>query len=306
LLNHDALARRCACLIGKYFLTFKVRTCSAIVRGWDCLVVEVNGTYMFRFARRPEVKRQLAKETLLLPRLAETLSVPVPNPEFICAHPEADDPAFIGYRKIYGEPLVRGHLSCNGVSRLAQGPARFLSELHGFPLEEAKRLKVPYLEPPRWRRRYEALYRWVSRAVLPLLEAPAQRELSLLWRSFLDCWVGSDFLPVLVHGDLTADHILCDPSPALLTGIIDWGDATVGDAALDFAGLLYSRGPEFTQQILAMYQHDVDASFWQRASFYSKIVPIHEIRFALATGEERHLESGLDLLVRSLSAREEQ
>src|SRR6266566_401550 len=45
------------------------------------------------------------------------------------------------------------------------------------------------------------------------------------------------FQPVLIHCDLACEHIFCDPVHGVLTGVIDWGNATIGDPALDFVGL---------------------------------------------------------------------
>jgi aminoglycoside phosphotransferase (APT) family kinase protein len=42
---------------------------------------------------------------------------------------------------------------------------------------------------------------------------------------------------VLVHGDIAPQNLMVDPSTGDLTGIVDWGDAALGDPAVDFAKL---------------------------------------------------------------------
>ena len=47
--------------------------------------------------------------------------------------------------------------------------------------------------------------------------------------------------PVLIHGDLGAEHIFVDAGR--ITGVIDWGDAAIGDPGLDHGRLLRDFGP---------------------------------------------------------------
>ncbi len=46
---------------------------------------------------------------------------------------------------------------------------------------------------------------------------------------------------VLIHGDLGAEHIFVDAGR--ITGVIDWGDAAIGDPGLDHGRLLRDFGP---------------------------------------------------------------
>lgn len=45
-----------------------------------------------------------------------------------------------------------------------------------------------------------------------------------------------------VHGDFRHGNILVDPATGRLTGVIDWGNAAVGDPALDFMALCCGAG----------------------------------------------------------------
>jgi hypothetical protein len=74
-----------------------------IESGWDSRVLEVDGQWIFRVARWPEIGKQFRKELQLLLELVDYLPVAVPNPEFAWL----DDPNFIcmGYRKLNGEAL---------------------------------------------------------------------------------------------------------------------------------------------------------------------------------------------------------
>jgi aminoglycoside phosphotransferase (APT) family kinase protein len=69
--------------------------------------------------------------------------------------------------------------------------------------------------------------------VLPALDIDEQRRAEAL---FADVETLAGFEPVLTHSDLLPEHMLC--RDGRLVGVIDWGDARVGDPALDYAWLL--------------------------------------------------------------------
>jgi aminoglycoside 2''-phosphotransferase len=157
-------------------------------------------------------------------------------------------------------------------------------------------LKVPGGSPGQWRQRYQDLYTWVQERAFPLLAAPAQAKTAALCESFLTNDANFQFRPVLIHGDLAGEHIFCAADTGTVAGVIDWEDATIGDPALDFVGLLCDAGPDFTRQVLAGYRGELDDAVEQRMRFYSRIGPLYEIQFGLATGDKAHLDQGLELL----------
>jgi hypothetical protein len=42
--------------------------------------------------------------------------------------------------------------------------------------------------------------------------------------------------------------------------------------------------------------HPTDASFWERVSFYGRIIPFHEIRFGQYEHDDAHITEGLAAL----------
>ena len=61
--------------------------------------------------------------------------------------------------------------------------------------------------------------------------------------------------PVFIHGDLQIDHVLIDGDE--VTGIIDWSEASQGDALYDIATLTLAH-EEHLDDVLAGYGTDVD------------------------------------------------
>lgn len=281
--------------IEKCFPQFKINSVVPVLSGWDNFVLEVNGEYIFRFPKRPASEAQLQKEIRLLRALAETLSVPVPRFELFWNQKEERPGQFVGYRKINGVPLQKEFVKSPQSFNLAKQLASFLTELHLFPLHKAAQSMVPHMTPGQWRHKYVDLYDQVQRRVYPLLEKAEVTETTLLWEDYLANKANFRFKPVLLHGDLSEEHILCDLDRGVITGIIDWGDACIGDPALDFTWLL-DYGSSFVKEVLGSYKGTIDRTFLQRATFYSRIGSFIKILFGLDTGDEAHLRQGLAYL----------
>jgi aminoglycoside 2''-phosphotransferase len=110
------------------------------------------------------------------------------------------------------------------------------------------------------------------------------------WRAFLDDDRHFRFEPVLLHGDLSPEHILVDLERTAITGVIDFGDAVVGDPAGDFGGF----DAAFRQAALVGYELPIDDTLLSRAVVYWKLGPFHEVLYGLQIQEQKHVEAGLE------------
>ena len=70
--------------------------------------------------------------------------------------------------------------------------------------------------------------------------------------------------PCFLHGDFTLDNVILDEASGRLVGVIDWGNAALGDPARDFVPLVLSRGWSFVKAVLAGYQRPVEDDFLER------------------------------------------
>jgi aminoglycoside 2''-phosphotransferase len=284
-------------LIERCFPQSRVHTALPITSGWDSFVLEVNGELIFRFPMREDVVRRIEQEVRLLPILEQELSTPIPHFDYI-GHGNGEYPyLFVGYRKIGGMSLTDESITHVQLWNLVPALARFLSELHSFPMELAPRAGFPDRTPEQWRsawrQEFQDRYDDLQLRVFPLLDEEMRRKTRKLWEDFLNTEEHFAFRPALAHCDLGCEHIFCDPERGILTGVIDWGDATVGDPALDFVGLLLRHRREFTEQVLARYQGEVDAFFWRRIDFYSCYPPYSELLYGAYGGGQKFIEQGL-------------
>lgn len=271
-------------------------------QGWDSITLFVNDDMIFRFARRPDVAEQLAREARLLPALAQTLPVAIPRFEYVCAEP-AGGVRFVGYHAIGGAPLSPESFSPAHAAELAQQLGVFLTALHSFPVTEATQLGVVGGSADDWRREYVAFFGEVREHIFLLLSETERSQVAARWERYLGNSANFTFAPALIHRDLAPEHILHEPETGQLSGVIDWGDASLGDPAQDFTGLHRELGQEFAASVFAHYQRAIKGdveTFWQRVRFYGSIGPLHEIRFGQLSGDDEHIAHGLAALHRQL------
>ena len=113
-----------------------------------------------------------------------------------------------------------------------------------------------------------------------------------LWENFLKDETLFTFRSVLIHADLACEHIFCNPEQGMLTGVIDWGDVTIGDPALDFVGLHWKHGRTFTERVVENYQATIDTAFCRRMDFYLRYNPFSELLYGTYMGSEQFIEQG--------------
>jgi aminoglycoside phosphotransferase (APT) family kinase protein len=90
----------------------------------------------------------------------------------------------------------------------------------------------------------------------------------------------------LVHGGLEARHVLVDPSTGSLTGVIDWTDSHLGDAARDFVFLVTWKGWPFVEEVLRLYPRPIDREFRARLRFMAQLLSLMELGYANAENQD--------------------
>jgi len=282
----------CKKVIENNFPQVRIYCVERILGGWDSDAFEINGDLIFRFPKWSETERSIQKEISLLPELAKVFPVRIPDFKFIG---EYDKKVFVGYKKIPGRPLASCNYSSNN---LADQIAKVITEIHRFPVHKAMKLKVPKIN---WRREYTEFYDRVRDKAFPLMSETLQEKAILVFEGFIHNEDNFRFEPVFIHHDLSGDaHILCDPEVNKITGIIDWGDAVIGDPAIDFTGIYWDCGEEFTRRVLANYAGRVDETFWERTVFYYKIGAFYEINYGQLINDDAHIRNGLAFLSKTL------
>jgi aminoglycoside phosphotransferase (APT) family kinase protein len=234
-------------------------------QGWDCVTSLVEGRWVDRVARRPEVEPALLAEAVLLPAVASALPLEVPRPVVLDR-----DPLRLRHVLVEGEPVDAASLT------EADGEvfAAFVSALHATPLPIAADAGCPSAADDHVDR--DAQVDRFRRVVLPLLPldlvGPGEGLLERV------ATVGEQ---VLCHGDLVSEHVLA--RGGRLTGVIDWGDARVTDPAVDLAWALHATSAEFAAAVAGRL--GVDDSTKARARDWWALAPWFDVHRNVAYAE---------------------
>lgn len=209
-----------------------------LASGWDSDAYLVDGRFVFRFPRRAEVVPHLETELEVLPLLARRLPVAIPRPRFVGVPSERFPFPFAGYPRLPGTAAEEAR-KIDRDAVLDQLVAA-LAALHATPIEgPIARVEGWGFDP--WKESAGYVDRMGLRR-----EPPVARALD---------WLAGRPPPtgerVLLHGDLGMEHVLVDESTSRVTGILDWGDLTLGARSLDFPGLLMWAGAEALTRALA-------------------------------------------------------
>lgn len=250
----------------------------------------IDSAFIFRFPKYAEGIRQLEKEADLLKRIADRLPLEVPRPEYCVLEP-ASGQAFMGYRRIDGVPLEAEQLerlNDAALDRIAGQLAGFLKALHGTDMGCWPNLSASQYDPfQEWKELYRRLQDKLYRFMIP--EARIRTN-----RHFEDFFAAKDhaqIVPSLIHGDFGGSNILYDLAETKVTGIIDFGSAQLGDAAIDYAALYASYGGGFFQRVMKLNSEIRD--MMGRVRFYKGTFALQEALFGLEQGDDDAFRSGL-------------
>ncbi len=246
--------------------------------GWDCFTYLANGEWVFQFPRLPGADERLRKQIILLPEIAREVSSAVPVPTFV-----STDPVCVGYRRIVGRQVSSG---VDGIWPERLG--RFLYDLHLTPPEFVG-MRATTAAAVR-----DGLHQGVvslSVHVLPLLDPGERSRVERAIAAFFDDDDNFRFAPCLRHGDIGPEHVLVTDTGDL-AGVIDWGDAEVGDPVFDLAWMLHAM-PAEGERVLGAYGGPPDDRFFVRARFAFLLMPWHEVKHGVETGQVAFVDRGL-------------
>ena len=275
------------------FPDLRVETCAWLAEGWDSVACEVNGALVFRFPKRPEVAAILERELCLTRQLLPELPAPLPDVLYVAPRGGLADLPFAGYPKLGGVGLDALPHALHEASPLAPQLAAFLSGLHQFPLARVVECGFSAAAWSDWVDHWLAFRARFKADEAALLDPTERAAAGRLWDDFIAELTRTERRVALIHGDLALEHILVSPAGDALTGVIDWGDATIGDPALDFAAFVAHAGRGFVAAMLTRYEPPPDDGLLRRADWYGRIGPFHELRFGVETGQPEHVERGL-------------
>jgi len=243
------------------------------VQGLDCLnvdvheeglcnhVIIVNSSDVFRFPRAEWATEMLRSEIGLLNRLRSHGITAASE----CKH-QGEEFGVFSY--ISGESLTALALDRTteaGRVSLARDLGRILGEIHSVPLEGinssgARRTREDWLQ---FHQEAKAQYSHLTSTGVEFIES--------VFAPIIDGSLSLEYQPRLIHGDLAPYHVKADLTGGRISGIIDFGEAGIGDPATDISCLVYNLGLPF---VLAMDTYPYLEETLERARFYAKTLEV--------------------------------
>ncbi|HEX5396636.1 MAG TPA: phosphotransferase [Candidatus Limnocylindria bacterium] len=282
-------------LIADQFPDVVVSRLRLLAEGWDNTVWLVDDDLVFRFPRRGVAIPGVEREIAILPSLAMQLPAAIPEPAFIGRPTDAFAWPFFGSRLVPGRELADAAPTDATRSLLAPELGRFLRALHGPAVLDAFADRLP-VDPNR--RADMTLRVPMTRERLVALERRG------LWRSRPLPWLAAaESLPpspagAVTHGDLHVRHVLLNDEGSL-AGVIDWGDLSRSDPAIDLPLYWSLLPPDARQAFLDAYGRPGEAALLRArvlAVFLSATVALYGDAEGLAALKHESL-AGLERAV---------
>ena len=240
--------------------------------GWDHVVIIFDEKLIFRFPKDKDYKEELRNEIQLLKFLKKRVKVGIPEYTFV-----SKSKSLAGYEMLNGRELKLSHykrFTRSDKEKFAKQIAGFLTDLHSTPNSAISKFNINVDNPSK---DYKELANNTKNFLFPRFN---KKEI-LVAEKYLDelkiALDQSNYSNVLIHNDLTWEHILWDKNKV---NIIDFSDRTFGDPASDFAGL-WEYGQKFVRRVYEFYQGKKDDQLLHRSQLYLKRIPLFIMKDAL-------------------------
>ena len=269
--------------------------------GWDFRAFVVDGRWIFRFPKSRESEQRLLTELRFLEDVAALLPLSVPRYLF-CGTPAEWFPYhFAGYAMLPGTPAMSVELSHSALIAVAVQLGRFLGSLHRFEVAHAISLGLRSCID-------DDTIRAAREGALTDLASVRQTVDDNLYQRCATFLRDDSRLPPedegplrVLHNDLGDEHVLVQAETGVVTGVIDWTDAAVGDPALDFARLWAWQGEAFTKVMLDEYGLPADPLMLDRIRYRGVCTAVGTLFYGWRSGDDQYCNSGLAWLRRIFS-----
>lgn len=271
-----------------------------IGEGWMSLAYLVNDHLVFRFPKEADGGKSLEKEKKALPYLQKCISLKIP--EFAYFGLQENGLPFTGYNILPGVPLndLYEEVPLNVRQKIARPVANFIKEISSVPYEIAKELELPEND---FYKEYFNTLEEIKGGVFDLLSTGLKDYISNQFSWYLNNKKNFEYVPTVLHGDLSTDHLLFDSNTEELVGVIDFGDLELGDPDYEYLYLLDDFGLEFTKDIMELRgEKNIDSKI-EKISFFMLVDNIGIITEGIHRNDNKMIESGISFVKNELENR---
>ncbi|MEO5500186.1 MAG: aminoglycoside phosphotransferase family protein [Ginsengibacter sp.] len=247
-------------LVNRVFPELKIDKIKKIGEGDTYVAFLINDHYLFKQAKTDKARQQLKKEILLMDFLAGSFYIPIPR--FILVE---NNYLFGAYEILKGIPLTEYLEKHEFTKSHADQINNFLATLHGKSFRTLKECALPIMD---YFEEYGHDYEFIKRVSESIFSKRQKKIILEKYGSYLSCKNNFEYKPQLLHNDFSFNHIICDPESGNIRGVIDFGDAAIGDAAYDFY-FLYELPESLFMEQICKFHPECNSEFINRIQFYS-------------------------------------
>ncbi|MBP3223448.1 MAG: phosphotransferase [Actinomycetaceae bacterium] len=186
-----------------------------------------------------------------------------------------------GRALVYPEPYGKTISFDNMTVNEAQSLARTIATIHMLPPRIISRSGLPTYTNEEWRRRLQAELSDANHT------GHIPSSLHKRWDDILNDRQLWNFTPTVVHGDVDSENFLW--ARQSITTVMGWGEAHVGDPALDLASLM-SIDDDLLHAALISYEHTRkngrDEKLLKRAQFMNEFYLLRWLMYGVHLHDE--------------------
>lgn len=243
-----------------------INNISLVGEGWGSWAYCVNQELVFKLPKRGGDTDENRVEQAVLAFVQPHLPLTVPSPILYRATSAGWPHGYAVASFVAGRPIDLSTMSDAQRAAAAHALADFLHALHGLEPDAELCAALPRVDELG---EFQSTVDIAEATVFPQLSTRNADRARAAARSYLADGANFHHRPTLIHGDLHHEHILTQEG--VVTGIIDFGDAHLGDPDRDFSDFLLELGAEFTTACARAYGHSdpqrlVD-KLWRRSLF---------------------------------------
>jgi aminoglycoside phosphotransferase (APT) family kinase protein len=292
-----------AAVIESCFPAIECRGLEYLGSGWEFHAYLTSDGWVFRFPRTERDAKLFEPERRVHELVSRVLPTAIALPRVqLVGEPATGFPHRIaGHRFIPGIPADA--VAADLLSGLGHEISMALGAIHSISEREARAAGVGEMDASDVGRQ-----EWLDRrrvVASDLREIDPVIEKAVNWMDRVPVRIAPYAGPLrFIHHDLSPEHLIVDGATGRLTGILDWTDAVLGDAARDFVFLVTWRGWDFAKHVLRSYPHAVDSEFVMRLRFMARLLSVVWLAEAHEQGEDlaKHIAGVHNAFVASSAA----
>jgi len=290
--------------VASYMKISETSSIIKIAEGWNNRIYQIGSEYMLKTPLNHNKEKQLDMEVQISRFLQGRISVPIPS---FVHYGRMEDGNFAAlYRKLNGvnitnkeygiqEDRIRpDFLGKEKKLEFFRDVTRISMEIMSISAEQVPEIAIK--DGRELMEYYWDILRLARGKIFNLIDRNSENRIEDYFRSALKPEV-FNFKPCFIHGDLGGWNMLYDMETSRVSGLLDWGNASISDPALDYSELVYDYGDEFSTVFLGVTNQSGikhDYGFLKRSAFYVRISGIIDALYGIENDNPSYIKQGLE------------